>query len=573
MGIKINQYPLERLTFGDDDYYDIDYWNGSTFETAKIKGSTIKNAITSGLVDTNLFSGNLNASQNIEQETDQYTWRMKKSNQGASQIELSYGLDTNEWSVKANSSTDNLEQKMRELYNQTRVWNTAGVNTQETNINQLANSVALNAIELNDTTQLTLAPTEILLKHNDATVSSEIRMNDQRILQIFDEGIFNAVMRLTASETFLAFFNTISGQFSDFRGTANEIKMAYDDGNGQGAILQISGTDHYFSDAVNNPKGLQYGGNYHTSYVLRSLVDKEYVDLAIASVSGSNLFTANLNLLTNRLHTLNDKSIQFDLASATGNSGNWKITNSSIGGYLYDTSSGGLNYTTVNQQANAIILTAESSTSTSPHVLGINGNAILASVSNYGFTLDEQFNFSKFYGENGVIQIGSTTINTNTFYKDNSTNKYGILYKDFGETSEIDATGANYSTLVGTSLVPKKYVDDAIPILTKTITIQDPQTNDNITIFRTDRDITVQEVVTVSTGSGASTQYYIAHSTNRSSLGSNLVNLTTSTNTTTGDIPSLLVTSIPANSWVYIDIGTVAGTNVYFSVDIRFTQD
>ena len=48
MGIKINEYPLERLTFGDDDYYDIDYWNGSSYETAKIKGITIKNALSGG---------------------------------------------------------------------------------------------------------------------------------------------------------------------------------------------------------------------------------------------------------------------------------------------------------------------------------------------------------------------------------------------------------------------------------------------------------------------------------------------------------------------------------------------
>ena len=39
---QINQYAIERTTFGDDDYYDIDYWNGSVYKTAKIKGSVIK---------------------------------------------------------------------------------------------------------------------------------------------------------------------------------------------------------------------------------------------------------------------------------------------------------------------------------------------------------------------------------------------------------------------------------------------------------------------------------------------------------------------------------------------------
>jgi len=45
---NINGYPLERLTIGDDDYFDIDYFNGSTYETAKVKGSVVK-AIASGV--------------------------------------------------------------------------------------------------------------------------------------------------------------------------------------------------------------------------------------------------------------------------------------------------------------------------------------------------------------------------------------------------------------------------------------------------------------------------------------------------------------------------------------------
>lgn len=54
MGAKIHLYPLERFIFGDDDYYDIDYFDGLIYQTAKIKGSTIKAGIIAGLpsVDT-----------------------------------------------------------------------------------------------------------------------------------------------------------------------------------------------------------------------------------------------------------------------------------------------------------------------------------------------------------------------------------------------------------------------------------------------------------------------------------------------------------------------------------------
>lgn len=58
MGLKINEYALERLVFGDDDYYDIDYFDGNTYQTAKIKGSVIKAGISSGISSTNIYNSN-----------------------------------------------------------------------------------------------------------------------------------------------------------------------------------------------------------------------------------------------------------------------------------------------------------------------------------------------------------------------------------------------------------------------------------------------------------------------------------------------------------------------------------
>lgn len=47
--MKINEYPIESLTFQDADYYDVDFWNGVTFETRKILGSVIKVGIRHGI--------------------------------------------------------------------------------------------------------------------------------------------------------------------------------------------------------------------------------------------------------------------------------------------------------------------------------------------------------------------------------------------------------------------------------------------------------------------------------------------------------------------------------------------
>tara|TARA_R110000751_G_scaffold73709_2_gene149087 strand:+ start:12678 stop:14033 length:1356 start_codon:yes stop_codon:yes gene_type:complete len=47
MGLKIHEYSLERLALGDDDFVDIDYFNGATYETAKIKGQVFKSVVAS----------------------------------------------------------------------------------------------------------------------------------------------------------------------------------------------------------------------------------------------------------------------------------------------------------------------------------------------------------------------------------------------------------------------------------------------------------------------------------------------------------------------------------------------
>lgn len=61
---------------------------------------------------------------------------------------------------------------------------------------------------------------------------------------------------------------------------------------------------------------------------------------------------------------------------------------------------------------------------------------------------------------NNYIWLNDLTTNDNIL-RDATTNKRGLRYTNFGEV-DVSGTSANYSTLVGTSLVPKKYVDDEI---------------------------------------------------------------------------------------------------------------
>lgn len=49
MAQKIHNYSIERSSLGDDDFFDIDYLDGSVYKTAKIRGSVIR-ASAGGLI-------------------------------------------------------------------------------------------------------------------------------------------------------------------------------------------------------------------------------------------------------------------------------------------------------------------------------------------------------------------------------------------------------------------------------------------------------------------------------------------------------------------------------------------
>ena len=109
--------------------------------------------------------------------------------------------------------------------------------------------------------------------------------------------------------------------------------------------------------------------------------------------------------------------------------------------------------------------------------------------------------------------------------------------------------------------------------LNKTFTLQEPTASDDITVFRTDVAITVQEVIACSTGTSPSTTYQLKHHPTRSDAGNALTTSAATTSTTTGDTASLSDATIPADSWIWLETTVATGTDVYLSIDIRYTQD
>jgi len=109
--------------------------------------------------------------------------------------------------------------------------------------------------------------------------------------------------------------------------------------------------------------------------------------------------------------------------------------------------------------------------------------------------------------------------------------------------------------------------------LSKGLTLEEPVNGDNITIFRTDVAITVQEVIAVSTGTTPNTTYSISYGTDRSAAGTTLVASTSTSGTVNGDVATITNVNIPANSFVWFECSASSGTSVYLSLDVRYTED
>ena len=111
------------------------------------------------------------------------------------------------------------------------------------------------------------------------------------------------------------------------------------------------------------------------------------------------------------------------------------------------------------------------------------------------------------------------------------------------------------------------------PILTKTLTLEAPTASDDITIFKTDRAITVQEVIAVNVGTSPSTTYQLKYNAARNNAGTALTTSASTTSVVGGNVATLSNASIPADNWVWLETSAASGTDVFLTIDIRYTED
>lgn len=112
--------------------------------------------------------------------------------------------------------------------------------------------------------------------------------------------------------------------------------------------------------------------------------------------------------------------------------------------------------------------------------------------------------------------------------------------------------------------------------LHRVMTIESPLVDDDVGWFFTDVAITLTKLAAVVVGTSTpSVTWTVRHSTDRSLTGNEVVTSgSTTTNTTTGQIITTFNdATIPANSWVWVEITAVSGTVSNLQIDSFGTVD
>lgn len=108
----------------------------------------------------------------------------------------------------------------------------------------------------------------------------------------------------------------------------------------------------------------------------------------------------------------------------------------------------------------------------------------------------------------------------------------------------------------------------------KSISILSPQVNDNLTLFFTRYAITIQKVIGVVQGSSSpSCQVTVKHDTSRAAAGTAVVSGQTVNSLTTGSDLTLADVTVPANSWVWLNLDSLSGTVVEFHLTLVLRVD
>jgi hypothetical protein len=194
------------------------------------------------------------------------------------------------------------------------------------------------------------------------------------------------------------------------------------------------------------------------------------------------------------------------------------------------------------------------------------------------------------------VPAGTASLPGYTFTSDGTSGFYSvaqdILGISAGGTDRVTISGVGDSTdgvgipdnltVMGTVTAPIGTFSDSltisgVPVITTphtllaTTTLDAPSDDENFTIMKVIQETTLQKMFAVTRGPGSpSVTWTVKHDTDRSAGGTAVVSAgTTTTNTTTGDVITVMDNStIPIDSWVWIETTASGGSPQELTVEL-----
>lgn len=160
----------------------------------------------------------------------------------------------------------------------------------------------------------------------------------------------------------------------------------------------------------------------------------------------------------------------------------------------------------------------------------------------------------------GALQENRTALNLNTTHRTSNGTDHSYIDQDVTSGSSPTFDGANFSGIS----------------LSKSITVENPTSSEDISIFFTNSAITITEIRAVLVGSSTpSVTWTVRHGTDRSAAGAEAVTSgTTTTSTTTGsDVTSFNDATVVADSFVWLETTAQSGTVTELHITIVYDED
>lgn len=114
---------------------------------------------------------------------------------------------------------------------------------------------------------------------------------------------------------------------------------------------------------------------------------------------------------------------------------------------------------------------------------------------------------------------------------------------------------------------------DSMKVSSKSVTIANPTSSEDKTIFRAEEDISIAEVVGVAIGTTPSVTLILRHDSDRSATGTAIISSTAVSNTTTGQSITINNDEVPEGNYVWLETTATAGTVDEVNISLKYRSD